>query len=313
MMYLALTQTKDSVAGSLIIVTPDNRGSTKSRTLMLQGTTDRDAVTLISTRLLDDSVVINGRKQRDKIMLMFPTESGKILNIAFFPVAEDHYNQMLKQWQEELDANYKLQQAETVASQNEKQKLVKLANTFSDAINTVTSSLINQNFRDLKFALEDEQFALQNLENDLNDLKRNASVRPMTCHQANSVVSFDFNSRMAHSYNSRLGYAINTYLSRLEELEERLSNVESLSTETREKSRQLAAAIQSSQYPLSKLRASPGDEEEVLAQYQKQADSIRHELPFLRAAHLDILGKAEEIMKEGELILEKTQALIRCN
>lgn len=67
MMYLALTQTKDSVAGSLIIVTPDNRGSTKSRTLMLQGTTDRDAVTLISTRLLDDSVVINGRKQRDKI------------------------------------------------------------------------------------------------------------------------------------------------------------------------------------------------------------------------------------------------------
>lgn len=313
MMYLVLTQTKNSVSGSLIIITPNSRGSTKSRALVLQGIADGDAITLTSTRFLDDSIVINGRKQRNTIMLMFPTDSGKILNIAFLPTAEDRYNQLLNQWQEELEVNYRLLQAESANAQKEKEKLTKLADDLSNAINSIKSSLIEQNFEDLKFALENEQFALENLENDLFDLKRNATVRPMTCYQANFVVSFDFNSRMAYSYNSKLGYASNTYSNRLKELEERLSNVESLSTEAREKAQRLALAIESSKYPLSKLRVLPGDEEEALVQYQKLADLARQELPFLKATHLDILDKAKEIMKEGELILKETQALIRCN
>ncbi|MDE2388873.1 MAG: hypothetical protein KGN35_07315 [Betaproteobacteria bacterium] len=137
MMYLVLTQTKDSVSGSLIIVTPDNLGNTKSRTLVLQGTTDGDAVTLISTRLLDDSVVISGRKRKDKVMLLFPTDSGEILNIAFLPVAEDRYNHLLKQWQEELTVSHVQKQRELNNIQNEKQKLTKLANALSEGINTV--------------------------------------------------------------------------------------------------------------------------------------------------------------------------------
>ena len=311
-MHLVLTQTKDSVSGSLIIVTPDGRGSTRSDNLVLRGSTDGNAITLISAKLFGDSV-INGRKQREKIALMFPTDSGSISNITFLPTTEDHYNLLLKQWQEELSISYTQQQRELAGIQNEKQKLTKLADALSDGINSVKSNGIRQNLDDLKFALDYERSALHKLENDLAKLKQDASLRPMTCYQANSVVDYDFNSIMAYSYNSNLGYAHNILMDKLKELEERLSNVEPLSTKIRQMTQVLNQAIKGSKYPLPKLNIMPGDERQVLEQYQILATSARNELLPLRNTHLDILNKAKEIMNEGEVTLNETRALVRCD
>ncbi|MBP6367098.1 MAG: hypothetical protein KBA82_12470 [Nitrosomonas sp.] len=311
-MHLVLTQTKDSVSGSLIIVMPNGRGSTKSNTLILRGTTDGNAITLISTKFLEDSV-INGRKQREKIMLMFPTDSGSISNVTFLPATGDYYNLLLKQWQEELAAIHKQQQEELNAIQSEKQKLTKLAETLSDAINTAKSTRIKQNLDDLKSALEDEQFALQDLEDDFAELRGNASLRPMTCYQANSVVDYDYNSRMAHSYDSRLGYAHNEFMNQFEELEKRLLNVEPLATKIKQAAHALDQAIKDRKFSLPNLSVMPGDEKQVLEQYQVLATSASNDLLSLKAAHSGILSKAKEIMREGEKTLAKTQALVRCD
>ncbi len=333
-MHLVLTQTKDSVSGSLIIVMPNGRGSTKSNTLILRGTTDGNAITLISTKFLEDSV-INGRKQREKIMLMFPTDSGSISNVTFLPATGDYYNLLLKQWQEELAAIHKQQQEELAAIhkqqqeelnaihkqqqeelnaiQSEKQKLTKLAETLSDAINTAKSTRIKQNLDDLKSALEDEQFALQDLEDDFAELRGNASLRPMTCYQANSVVDYDYNSRMAHSYDSRLGYAHNEFMNQFEELEKRLLNVEPLATKIKQAAHALDQAIKDRKFSLPNLSVMPGDEKQVLEQYQVLATSASNDLLSLKAAHSGILSKAKEIMREGEKTLAKTQALVRCD
>lgn len=311
-MYLRLTQTKDSVAGSLIIVTPDSRGSTKSNTLVLRGTVDGNAITLISANLLGDSV-INGRKQREKIVLMFPTDSGSISNVTFLPTTEDHYNLLLKQWQEELATSHKRQQRELTAIQSEKQKLTKLAETLSDSINAAKSTRIKQNLDDLKSSLDDEQFALQDLENDFAELRSNASLRPMTCYQAHSIMDYDYNSRMAYSYHSRLGYSHNKFVTQLEELEKRLLNVEPLTTEIKQMAHALDQAIKDRKFSLPKLSVMPGGERQVLEQYQVLATSARNDLPPLKAAHSGILSKAQEIMREGEKTLMKTQALVRCD
>ena len=311
-MHLVLTQTKDSVSGSLIIVMPNGRGSTKSNTLILRGTTDGNAITLISTKFLEDSV-INGRKQREKIMLMFPTDSGSISNVTFLPATGDYYNLLLKQWQEELATSHKRQQRELTAIQSEKQKLTKLAETLSDSINTAKSTRIKQNLDDLKSALKDEQFALQDLEDDFAELRGNASLRPMTCYQANSVVDYDYNSRMAHSYDSRLGYAHNEFMNQFEELEKRLLNVEPLATKIKQAAHALDQAIKDRKFSLPNLSVMPGDEKQVLEQYQVLATSASNDLLSLKAAHSGILSKAKEIMREGEKTLAKTQALVRCD
>lgn len=300
-LYLALIQTNDTVSGSLIIVKPDGNGSIDSDTLPLRGTADRDAITLTADRLFGD-LVINGRKEGRNIVLMFPTNSGSISNLTLTPTTENDYNVLLKQWQEEL-----------VAIHIEKETLTKLASDLSDDINAVKSTGIKSNLADIKSALDDERSALHDLESDLAELKQDASLRPMTCYQANSKVDYDYNSRMGYSYNSRLGYAHDKFMSRLEELEKRISNAESLVTKIREGTRALDQAIEESKYPLPKLNFMPSDEKQVLEQYQALAVSARNELPVLKVTHSDILNKAKGIMREGESIMKQTQASVRCD
>jgi len=301
MVYLSLTQTEDTVSGSLIMVTPDGYGSTKSDTLPVRGTTDGDAITLTADKLFGD-LVINGRKQSGTVVLMFPTDSGSISNVVFMPTTENDYNLLLKQWQGELAAIHK-----------EKEAIMNLASGLSEGINAVKSTGIKQNIDDIKSALDDEQSALDDLNNDLAELKDDASLRPMTCFQANSKVSHDFNSRMAHSYNSRLGYGHDKFMTNLEELNKRLSNVEPIVTKITQQSRALYQAIEKSNYPLPKLNVMPGDEKPLLEQYQALAASARNELSLLKDAHSKILNKAKGLMREGEEILKTTQESIRCD
>lgn len=301
MLYLSLTQTGDIVSGSLIIVTPDGNGSTKSNTLPLRGTTDGDAITLTADRLFGD-LVINGRKQGETIVLMFPTDSGNISTVAFAPTTDVDYNLLLSRWQEELAAIHK-----------ESKRLTKLATALSGDVNAAKSTGITRNLTDIRSALDDEASALQHLEDNLAKLKYEASLRPMTCYQANSKVDYDYNSRMAYSYDSRLGYAHDKFKARLEELEERLSNVEPLVTKIKQEARALDQAIEDSKYPLPNLDIMPGDEAQALEHYKEVAASARNELPVLKATHSDILNEAKGIMREGEGILRATQASVRCD
>ncbi len=299
--YLGLTQTGNIVSGSLVIVTPDRHGSTKGNTWPLQGATDGDAITLTAERFLQD-LVINGRKQGKSVVLMFPTDSGNMSTVTFLPITDRDYNLLLSRWQKELAAIYE-----------EKKSLTNLANALADDINAVKSTGIKRNLADLKSALEDEQSALKNLENNLAELQQDASLRPMTCYQAYSKIDYDYNSRMMHTYSSRLGYAHDNFMLSLKELEHRLSNVEPIVTKIRQETHILHQAIKESKYPPPKLNARPGDETQVLVEYQSLAVSAHNELPFLKDTHSDILNKAKEIMREGEAILTRIQASVRCD
>ena len=323
MLYLGLTQTNDSVSGSLIIVTPDGNGSTKSNTLSLRGTTDGDSITLIADRILE-KLTINGRKQGERVVLMFPTNSGNISNVIFIPTTENNYNLLLKKWQEELTVTHKdkeiltkladtKRQEELAAISKDKESLTKLADILFNDINLYTTTGIKQNFSDIKSALNDEKAALRSLEIHLTDLQHHASIKPMTCYQAYQVVGYDFNQTLGYDYSQTLGYANNQFTNAVARLEKRLSNVEPLVEKTGHDAQNLDRAIKDSRYPLPKLRAMPKDELHGLEQYQTLATSAHDDLPALKATHTDNLNKAKEIMREGEGILKKTQALMRCN
>ncbi len=310
--YLSIIQTGNVISGSLIKVTPNGTGGTQSNTLSLRGTTDRDAVSLTIDRLFGD-LVINGRKQGVTVVLMFPTDSGSISSVVFRPTDENNYNLLLGQWQEELATIHKDKERLTKIANAEKERSTKLANALSDDINEVKSTGINRNLDDIKSALDDEKSAIHDLENNLAELRQDASLRPMTCYQANSKVDYDYNSRMAYSYDSRLGYAHDKFIASLKDLERRLSGVEAIVTEIKQEAHDLAQAIKESKYPRPELRVMPGEERLVLEQYQALAASARNELPSLKATHSDILNKAKKTMHEGEATLKTTQASVRCD
>lgn len=179
-LYLALIQSKDTVSGSLIIVKPDGNGSIDSDTLPIRGTADRDAITLTADGLFGN-LIINGKKEGRNIVLMFPINSGSISNLTLEPTTVNNYNVLLKQWQKELYAIH-----------IEKETLTELARDLSHDINEAKHTEIKDNLADIKSALDDERSALHDLESDFAGLKQDASLRPMTCAQARSLVSHDY-------------------------------------------------------------------------------------------------------------------------
>jgi hypothetical protein len=323
MLYLGLTQTKDSVSGSLTIVTPDGKGRTKSNTLSLRGTTDGDSITLIADKLFEN-LAINGRKQGETVVLMFPTNSGNISNVIFTPTTQNNYNLLLKKWQEELTVIHNVKEIQTkladtkrqeelAAISKEKESLTKFADTLFNDINLYTTTGIKYDIDDIQSALDDEKTALRSLEIHLADLRQHALIRPMTCYQAYQVVGYDFNQTLGYDYSQSLGLANNQFTNAIARLEKRLSNVEPLVEKTREDAQNFDRAIKNSKYPIPKLRTMPKDELKGLELYQALSASAHDNLPTFKITHTDNLNKAKKIMREGEIILNKTQSLVRCS
>lgn len=297
---LTLIQTKDTVSGSLIIAKPDGNGRMDSDTLPLRGTTDGNAITLTADRLFGE-LIINGRKEGVNVVLMFPTSSGSISNLTLIPTTENDYNGLLKQWQEELAAMHL-----------ERETLTKLANALSDDIDTIKATGIKGDMIDIKSALADEQSALIELENDLGQLKNDASLRPMTCYQANQTVRYDFEQTLGYDYRQTLGYANNQFQTAVNQLEERLSKVESMVAKIKKEREIFDQAIKASKFPLPKFSVEPGEDTSALQQYQSIATSSRNELPTLKSETDKILNKANNIMREGKLVMEKAQSIANC-
>ncbi|WP_367026918.1 hypothetical protein ABZN20_04715 [Methylococcus sp. ANG] len=142
MMYLILAQTQDVVTGSLMMVTPDAKGGTKSRTLSLQGVTDRSTITLRAKQLFED-ITISGRKQDEQILLMFPNDSGIISTVTFVPALESEFNMVLKNWRQLLANTHEADQQIQRQKQQEEEKLRKLARMLYDDLNPCSHPLNN--------------------------------------------------------------------------------------------------------------------------------------------------------------------------
>ena len=71
LIYLALTQTKDSVAGVMTIVSPDGDGGVSNQTLPVRGTADGGTINLVAERFLS-KLAVSGKKSDELIVLAFP-------------------------------------------------------------------------------------------------------------------------------------------------------------------------------------------------------------------------------------------------
>lgn len=177
----------------------------------------------------------------------------------------------------------------------------------------VKSTGIPRNIDELGTALGSVKSALLTLEKDLEVLKGDISVRPMTCYQAFSTADYTYRSTMAYSYDSNLRYAYDNFIRIQKELEGRLSNVDSAIAFTIQAANSLKQAMDESKYPAPELSVLPGDEKPVLHNYREIAASAQTELQMLKSTLKDIITKAKLIMQEGKSILKTTQQSINCD
>lgn len=306
--YLKLTQTRESVSGSLMRVTPNNKGSTQSTIRQLTGTTDGASITLISNQLFE-KLIINGVKDGKSIVLAFPNDSGSLVNITFKPGTDTEYNSMLKQWQIELSAI----QIERDSINSEHRHLRKLSETLAEEIKRYKGSTIKADIDRIKSALNDEIHYYNDLEMYFADMAHDASVQPMSCHQAHGVVVSAFNSALTYQYNRLIGYNYNEYIVETNQLEQKLSNVDIFIEQTSQVAREFEQSIKNHKHPLPNLSVLPRDEIPVINQYRQLVDSARQELNTMKTIHSDILNKARKLMVEAEALVNKTVSLVRCD
>lgn len=145
-----------------------------------------------------------GTIRDNKLTLVYPAKDGSLQTLLFNSGSITDYNQALGNLQNQgaIQANadaYQQKQKETYNSLNSS-----LGNLRRD-----TSRLASINFdNDIKII----QTSLVTMQKHYEQLKKDASVIPLTNYQLNHVVKYDLNVEMAYDLNTNLSYNLNNDL-----------------------------------------------------------------------------------------------------
>ncbi len=306
-MFLTLVQTHTSVSGSLISVYPDNKQGTQSNISSLRGETDGKMLTL-----RDGSLVINGKKTGSVISLNFPNQSGLISTITFNPGTETEFNELVAKLRDTRLSQIAINKEIGRKAENERQQLAKLANALYSDVTAIRNTGIKPDLESMRSSIKDAYSAIKDIEVHLAELKHEASVRPMTCYQANKTVKYVFEQTMRYDFSRTLGYAANNFKIDFQRLEERLGRVSGIETKINQEANDLKQAINMAKFAVPKLMILPGEEQAPLKQYQELATSARKEMTNLQQKFDYAISRAQELMKEGQQVMTAAQDLVRC-
>lgn len=299
MLFISLVQSGEKLTGSMIAASPDDKGGTKSVTYELAGSTN-DGALMLTAKAFGGGIIFNGKHQGGALTLTYPSQSGQLNTIVLIPSSEQRFNTMLSQWQVELGARYA-----------EQKELNRLAGQLVDDLQIIRSSGIESDASSIRAALQDQKDALTNLGKNLDVLKRDASVRPMTCSQAFQSVASDFSQSMASTFNQSLGSSVKAYRTMATRIEARLSNGDRVVSKTEGDIQQLVQALKSSKYGL-RTQPMPKDSGDLIAKYKAIKSAVRDELPRWKTESDATVESAKSLMRDGKTIASEAQSLVRC-
>jgi hypothetical protein len=301
--YLTLTQAGAKVVGSITGVSVKNL-QLQSFTIPLSGTADGDSVSLAAK---DRDLIINGRKEGDLVVLTFPTPTGPLVRLTLHPSDISKFNAAVADWGRVLT----VERTKVQQKQEGDKRLTSLAVELQTRLDAMKYTGIPNGVQQVEGALAQEAAALHALQAHLADTKRDASVRPLTCHQS-GLVTHDYRAVMGHDANSWLVHAIKQFKSSKHALNARLAHSDIGIAEASETGTALKQAIALAAPPLPQLAATPDEVGPAIARYRKIATTARDALPHMEAAHEANIQKAKELMSQGEAVLEDTRSQVRC-
>lgn len=101
-LHLSLIQVGKDIQGSLLFVTARDQGKMDNDQAKVTGITDGDTLMLT----LSSGTVIQGRRKGNGIVLDYPIK-GQLVPILFKPVDTEYYSELVANWQEEHNLEYK--------------------------------------------------------------------------------------------------------------------------------------------------------------------------------------------------------------
>lgn len=307
LLFITILQSNEKLSGSLISVTPNDKGGTQSTSGELTGTASGEALVLTSR----GGLILNGKLQDGKLSLTYPSTSGQINIIILNPSTEQHFNEMLSRWQRDLAARHADQNARQTAVQAEQKEIDWLGEEVDNDFKSIRLSGIESDAKSMRAALTGQKSALSQLTRSLDRLKRDASVRPMTCSRAYQTVASDFGQTMASDFNQTLGSALNSFRSTAAQLEARLDNAAKLTFKTEDDVKKFGQAVKASKFS-PRRRALTNDDALIIEKYKvTQADVLRL-LPNWKAESDAIIKNAKELMSDGKATVIEAKSLVRC-
>lgn len=307
-LFLTLTQSGNTLAGSLTIVTPDSNGGTAAGTQDLTGIVDGDHVDLKSYALH-----FNGSRTGSTLLLSASTTNGYRVTYHFASKNEDAFNQVLTEWRRGLASAHERAIVEAAAQASEREAITKLSHELTADINNIKNTGIPTDLSDMEHAISDQRTAIEQMKNDLLALKRDAEATPMTCYQAYQVVGYDYSQKLGYDYRSTLGYSISTYQNAKGNLEKRLANVPDIVAKVTKDAAALQQALRTKRYQSPTPNVSPNDAKDLAVKYQAMASDAQSRLPQLQTEVDNIVEQAKQLIAEGKSVAQGAQSSVACN
>lgn len=206
-MYIRWTETDSKLMGQLqmaALVNNEISSSTHSFTGIING---KDiSINFSGSKWTDNlaGMTWTGTLNGDTLTLDYPAKDGTLQNIPFNSGSIDDFNNDVNTLRNNGSA-----QAAKEAYQNKKNKIHDLLIKELNNLNDNAAQLASINFDDVLKQMESN---LNNMQGDFANLKKDASVTPLTDYQLNSVVKYDLNSIVGYDLESVLKYDLDNSL-----------------------------------------------------------------------------------------------------
>ena len=306
-LYLTLTQPGTGLSGSLTIVTPDGKGSTKAKTQEISGIMDGTHLDLKSYALHFD-----GNRTGSTLLLSISTTTGDRITYHFMPTTEDVFNKMLSEWRRTLSESYAREVRENTARSLEQDNISKLSDELGSDIQNIKNTGISSDLSNMEYAIKDQKIAVEQIKGDFAALKNDAEVVPMTCQQAYQVVGHDYSQTLGHDFNSVLGNSVSVYQNAKKHLKDRLVNAPTVAGKATKEAATLQQAVHVSKYPLPERIVNPHDAMESVARYQALASDAQSRMPKLQMEVDNIVEQAKALMVDAKSIAKVAQSRVVC-
>jgi hypothetical protein len=307
LLFLTLTQSGHQLSGALTITAPDGKGSTAASVADVTGSIEGGNIDLKAGGLH-----LNGTQQVGAIVLTAPSTTGYRVTFRYKPTTEDDFNKLLTIWRQNLSMAHSAEAKDAAAQRAENDNIKALSRELTTDVGNVRDTGIPYELAQMETGTKEQKAALAQIQKDLEALKREAEVRPMTRYQACQTVQYAFRQTMTYSYINTLGYAVKTYREGRAKLEKRLANSPEIAAKLTRDADALQQALRLAKYTVQTNVASVDGARAELSKYRALGADAQARIPILQATVDNLIAEAKALMEEGNVIATEVSQRANC-
>jgi hypothetical protein len=292
--FLALTQSASALSASLTTITPDEGGGIKLQKQDLVGNADVSSITLNS-----EALHLNGSRNGQVLLLSASSTTGPRVTYRFVAMDDEVFKRTL--------ANWRL----TFAAQtSERNQLTALSKQLTSDIDKIQNTGIPSDISSMERDVNNQRTVVRQMAEDLDDMKRDAAVRPVSCHQTVQTVGHAYAQTLSQDFRLARLYSGSQYLSAKKRLKLRLANAPALIDKAMKDAIALQQAMRVSKYHLQVSGITPEDATAKVAAYYTLTTDAQSRLLRLQSQVERAMEQAKELLADGKATVRKVESCV---